>query len=554
MVRFQDDDSTLAEHSGNDPVVERRLDELEPEDRIDPRITAAELPSSEQLDEPYPQQLDEIIHHRIPPHEVEKEPIYIEFDKGDRRDPINFTWKRKWAITATACFFTGLSAATASTYSLGIDSMVRDLNCTPFQGTIGLSTYTLGFSLIPLVTSSFSEEFGRQPLYIVSAIGFALCHVVVAVAQNIQTVQIARFFAGAFGSTGSTMVGGTIADIWLPHERGLPMSIFSVAAIAATGMGPVAAGWIEMNHRLEWRWIQWIHLIVTGALIVAIPILMKETRSAVLLTRIAKRMRKETGNHRYRARVEDERASLKTLIYISCTRPIYLLLTEPTVASFSLWIGFAWGILYVLIESIAPVFKNLHHFNAGTGGLAFITLPIGAVLGYLTNLYQEKLYRDNYPKRGPEARLYVSLVAAILFPASMFIYAWCTVDGVPWIALSIGITLFVWACFVMYLAVFTYLADCYGPFASSALAGQSLCRNLLGMAFPLFTAQMYDKLTYKWANTLFALLAVLMIPIPYVLFFKGPVIRARSKFASQVMEKLTVVKSDSIDDDKSATA
>lgn len=49
---------------------------------------------------------------------------------------------------------------------------------------------------------------------------------------------------------------------------------------------------------------------------------MKETRSAVLLTRMAKNLRKETGDHRYRARVEDERASLKTLIYISCTRPL----------------------------------------------------------------------------------------------------------------------------------------------------------------------------------------------------------------------------------------
>ena len=57
-------------------------------------------------------------------------------------------------------------------------------------------------------------------------------------------------------------------------------------------------------------------------LFIAIPFLMKETRSAVVLTRIAKKMRKKMGNTRYRARVEDERASLKTLIWISCTRPL----------------------------------------------------------------------------------------------------------------------------------------------------------------------------------------------------------------------------------------
>ena len=37
-------------------------------------------------------------------------------------------------------------------------------------------------------------------------------------AKNIQSVIIFRFIAGAAGSTGSTMVGGTIADIWAPHE------------------------------------------------------------------------------------------------------------------------------------------------------------------------------------------------------------------------------------------------------------------------------------------------------------------------------------------------
>lgn len=76
----------------------------------------------------------------------------------------------------------------------------------------------------------------------------------------------------------------------------------------------------------------------------------------------------------------------------------------------------------------------------------------------------------------------------------------------------------------------------------------------MGMAFPLFTQQMFAALTYKWANTLFAGVAVLMIPIPFVssdeyfilahcncdlqiLFFYGPRIRARSKFASQLIKK-----------------
>lgn len=125
------------------------------------------------------------------------------------------------------------------------------------------------------------------------------------------------------------------------------MSAFAVMVLSGPGIGCIAAGWIEQAPRLGWRWIQWIHVMYVcrslgfplilglippvptshtrswlGVFVIGVPICMKETRSGVLLTRLAKRLRKKTGNPHYRARIEDERASLRTLIYISCTRPI----------------------------------------------------------------------------------------------------------------------------------------------------------------------------------------------------------------------------------------
>jgi predicted MFS family arabinose efflux permease len=64
--------------------------------------------------------------------------------------------------------------------------MKRDLNCTEFQATIGLSVYALGFGIVPLVTASLSEEFGRQPLYIGSAVGFILMYMMVALYVRIR--------------------------------------------------------------------------------------------------------------------------------------------------------------------------------------------------------------------------------------------------------------------------------------------------------------------------------------------------------------------------------
>ncbi len=58
--------------------------------------------------------------------------------------------------------------------------MIRDLECTEFQATVGLSVYPLGFAIVPMFTAAFSEEFGRQPLYFWSGIGFELMFIMVA--------------------------------------------------------------------------------------------------------------------------------------------------------------------------------------------------------------------------------------------------------------------------------------------------------------------------------------------------------------------------------------
>jgi MFS family permease len=83
-------------------------------------------------------------------------------------------------MTISACFFTALSAASSSTYNQGFPTMIPDLHTTSYLAGVGLSTYCLGFGVVPLVTASLSEEFGRMPLYVVSAAGYALTHLMIA--------------------------------------------------------------------------------------------------------------------------------------------------------------------------------------------------------------------------------------------------------------------------------------------------------------------------------------------------------------------------------------
>ncbi|EIW78972.1 MFS general substrate transporter [Coniophora puteana RWD-64-598 SS2] len=460
--------------------------------------------------------------------------LLVEFDENDPRAPINFSYAKKWTITFVAITFTAIISASISAYSLGYDSMMSDLGCTRMEATLGLSLFLLGFAFFPLASSSFSEELGRRPVYLASALGFVLAELMVALAPNIAVVIVGRFISGCFSSTGAVLVGGTIADIWEPSQRGLPMSLYSLTALLGTCVGPVVAGWIDTNQALRWRWIDWVGMIFGGAYLLLALFLTHETRATIVLARIAKQVRKETGDERYRAPSELGRPGLWSLLRVSCTRPVYLLFTEPVVFAFTLWIGFAWAVLYVMIESIGALFSSVYGFSTGQSGSVFAALCIGALLGFLLNTAQERIYRLRFPARGLEARLYTALLAALLFPAGMFIYAWTASPHVPWPAPCVGLAVFMCAAYVIYQSVFVYLADCYGSWASSALAGQSLLRNIMALIFPLFTTQMYARMTYRWANTLFGAVAVLMIPIPYVLFFYGPRIRAKSKIARHI--------------------
>lgn len=68
------------------------------------------------------------------------------------------------------------------------------------------------------------------------------------------------------------------------------------------------------------------------------------------------------------------------------------------------------------------------------------------------------------------------------------------------------------------MAVLNYLGDAYPAYAASVLAGNDFTRSTFGAAFPLFATQMYHKLGVGWASTLLGCLAILFIPIPFVLY------------------------------------
>lgn len=82
-----------------------------------------------------------------------------------------------------------------------------------------------------------------------------------------------------------------------------------------------------------------------------------------------------------------------------------------------------------------------------------------------------------------------------------------------------------------FMAVNSYLIDCYARYAASALAANTLLRSLFGFAFPLFANYMYADLGNQIASTIVAVLSVLCVPLPFIYYKYGHRIRRRSKRA-----------------------
>lgn len=62
--------------------------------------------------------------------------------------------------------------------------------------------------------------------------------------------------------------------------------------------------------------------MVAGVLAVGIIFFTRETRGSVILSKRAKKLRKQTGDDRYQCRADAERASLAVLVKVSMTRPL----------------------------------------------------------------------------------------------------------------------------------------------------------------------------------------------------------------------------------------
>ena len=209
---------------------------------------------------------------------------------------------------------------------------------------------------------------------------------------------------------------------------------------------------------------------------------------------------------------------------------------KPLAAVVSIYTAYNFSMIFSFFGSYSYVYGSVYQFDAKQVGLCYIAVVCGFLMAIVTfgffdiTKYRPEMVRTN-GRVAPEHRLYSALFGCWLIPIGLFWYAWVPRPEIKWIVPVLAGFPFGWGVLASFLSCMSYLVDTYqATNSASAVAANGVIRFALGASFPLFIIQVYEHLGIHWAGSLFAFIAVAMIPVPWIFFWKGKELRRRSHY------------------------
>lgn len=177
----------------------------------------------------------------FPPMLPEKEEYVVEFEGvDDPRHAQNWPMKRRLFIGMILAFDALSATMGSSIFSAATEGVEETFNVGEEVATLGTSLFVLGYAFGPTLWAPFSELYGRRLPLVIAAFGFSIFALATAVAKDLQTVMLGRFFGGLFGSCPLAVVAAAFADMFNNKTRGLAIAVFSTTVF----MGPLLAPFV----------------------------------------------------------------------------------------------------------------------------------------------------------------------------------------------------------------------------------------------------------------------------------------------------------------------
>ncbi|KAK8042534.1 major facilitator superfamily transporter [Apiospora phragmitis] len=454
--------------------------------------------------------------------------------QDDPTHPQNFSRNRKYWIIALLALVTFMTPLASSILAPGIELYSAEFGEPSVTlGALPVSIYLLGYAIGPLFLSPLSEIYGRFIVLSCSNVFFCIWFIGVGLAPNLASLIVFRLLNGIGGSATLTMGGSVIADVFPVEKRGFAISIWTIGPTMGPSLGPVIGAFIAST--IGWRWTAWIVMIPSTLATIVFIIMLPETNSRILMRRKVAVLRQELGRPDLISCYETEQSRTLSkwgVLRQGLTRPLQFLFLCPMVAILSLYIAFVYGTVYLMYNTVAPVFEGQYGWGAGVAGLPFLSLGCGYGIGLVTfSLWSDRAVVRQTKRNGgsfePEMRLPIMLWYALATPLTFFWYGWSAQYRTHWIVPILGLAPLGVGMFGIYMAAQAYIIDAYPVYAASGLAAFSVVRSLVAAFLPLAGTDLFDHLGLGWGNSVLGFICVAMIPIPVLIGRFGTKIRKR---------------------------
>ncbi|RWA06219.1 hypothetical protein EKO27_g8880 [Xylaria grammica] len=414
--------------------------------------------------------------------------------QDDNAMPFNFPQRDKWTWVGLLSAMTLLTPFASSILSPAITTLDKEFNNdNAIVGSMTVSIYLLGYVVGPVIIAPLSEIYGRKPVLTAANAFFCVWQIGCALAPNIETLVISRFFSGVGGAGCLTLGGVIVGDLFRPDQRGLGIGVWN--------LGPL--------------------LVASSVVTILIQVLTKETSHRALIHRKTILLRRELGQSSLRSCYEDSnRQSTSRVLLTGLIRPLKMLVLSPIVFLLSLYIAFVFGVVYLLYTTIPTVFEETYGFDVNLTGLVYLSLGLGNILGWIAN--------DG--RFEPEMRLTTSIYFGAFLPVTLFWYGWSAATATHWSSTLLSLIPYGFGIMGLFLPITTYLVDSYPMYSASAIAANIILRSTVGAFLPLAGPPLYDSLGLGWGNSLLGFICVALIPLPIVFQKFGARLRKSERF------------------------
>ncbi|CAG8083462.1 unnamed protein product [Penicillium olsonii] len=473
--------------------------------------------------------------------------------ENDPLNPYNFSYARRMVATLLVTALAFIVGAASAIESGVLPQITEAYGVSEVVGSLVTGVYLLGFATGSLFSGPLSEILGRNAVYAGSLTLFMIFIMGSALAPNLGAQLAFRFLAGIFGCPPLTCAGGTIADLWNPLEKTITFPIYAILSFGGPVLAPVIASFIGQTGVLSWEWTAWIILIASGAIFVLVLLFQPETYAPLLLKWKGKHLRQKTGDPRFRSAMDMDKVSLLNRIAGALKRQFLITFHEPIILLISLYMTVLYIVLFTFFDGYADIFTEVHGLSQGLTNISWVAMYIGISLAGLLVL---PIYRwtkgdftaaaeevngidpasdrhalDNVHTK-PEVRLWFAMFGAPLIPISLFWMGWTDFASVSIWSPIVASSFFGFGCICIFISSYMYIIDSYGIYAASALGFMTVSRYFAAGGMTVVGVPFYKNMGVHWTLTILGCISAIMVPVPYVFYRYGPVIRKWSRYAA----------------------